>query len=219
MHHRRAKVFCKMGRFKDAISDLSVALSSQSKDLNLLFSRAICFKVDGQFAAAVTDFDFILSMDRSSTQAFYHRGKQPAMLCNCIRHSDVPLHHHTGICLLELGALEDARESFSDILRHHPLDQRALSYRAYLCAALGELERAQEDLSVALDVDGSDESCLRNRDAVRLRASSLADGSAAGIGAGLPLDALQKPRYEENILDAMEKSSYSYFSLGAQESI
>jgi tetratricopeptide (TPR) repeat protein len=77
--HRRAKVFCKMGRFKDAIGDLSVALSSQSKDLNLLFSRAICFKEDGQLAAAVADFDLILSMDRSSTQAFYHRGKR--LLC------------------------------------------------------------------------------------------------------------------------------------------
>jgi hypothetical protein len=115
--------------------------------------------------------------------------------------------------------LQDARESFSVVLRHHPLDQRALSYRAYLCAALGELERAVEDCDVALDVDGRDESCIHNRDAVKLHATGLADGSAGGAGAGVPLDVLQKPRYDENILDAMEKSSYSYFSLGAQESI
>ncbi len=118
------------------------------------------------------------------------------------------------MCLLELGALQDARESFADILRHHPLDQRALSYRAYIHAALGELDRALEDVGVALDVDGGDPACLHNRDALARHAA----GPHAGRGE-LAVTALRKPRYDENVIDAMEKSSYSYFSLGAQESI
>jgi hypothetical protein len=62
--------------------------------------------------------------------------------------------------------------------------------------------------------------CAHNREAIarHVAASSLAYG-VGGDGVSLLIAALLKPHYEENIIDAMEKSSYSYFSLGAQESI
>jgi tetratricopeptide (TPR) repeat protein len=141
--HSRAKIYAKLGQYPKAIADLTRILetSKPPKDINVLFSRGMCYKSINQFNLAIEDFSQVLSQDPNQVLVYNYRG----------------------YCYRKLEMNEEAIMDYSIAIKLSPDNIRAFNNRAFLFAKLNRFEEAINDYTRVIELDPNNSHAYHNR--------------------------------------------------------
>jgi Zn-dependent protease with chaperone function/predicted Zn-dependent protease len=164
----RARLYMRQGRFDKAVEDLNMAADRASKDPNIFFRRAICFKVLERYQEAVDDLHkahelVSASMLQSDEKFIYY-----ITLGQCLSKTrqfeeavdafDQALFVKTDslLALMERGRahfyLQNYEKSLADfnaVIKHWPSTAEAYLDRAEVHVILGNKQQAEEDRAEA----------------------------------------------------------------------
>jgi tetratricopeptide (TPR) repeat protein len=141
--HSRAKIYAKLGQYPKAIADLTriIETSKPPKDINVLFSRGMCYKSINQFNLAIEDFCQVLSQDPNQVLVYNYRG----------------------YCYRKLELNEEAIMDYSVAIKLSPNNIRAFNNRAFLFAKLNRFEEAINDYTKVTELDPNNSHAYHNR--------------------------------------------------------
>lgn len=122
------------GEFNQALPLLLAARDEDPQDVSYWFGLANAYVGVGKPRDAETCFTTCIALQPDAWPAYFHRG----------------------LCRLEMGQFQAAREDFDEVLRRKPEFPAAWVNRALAYQGEGKLEAARRDLDLALKVDGAE---------------------------------------------------------------
>lgn len=149
----RGRCYACLSMFKEAITDLSIAINLNKDLLDAYLNRGKCAYLIGDTGLAFMDFQKLIVLEP----------KNPSV------------HIYAGNLLMTTGSYEDATKAFTnaDNIQQSPL---ALYQRSRCHVALNNMAEACEDLNKVIEISSSDKVAIQDRDCLNaLQTCSLLD--------------------------------------------
>ncbi len=150
---RRARLWCRAGRWEQALEDYSQAIHHQEGEWVYWYCRGLVHSHLGHWKRATHDLARAALLNRRPWRIWYR----------------------LGIARAQLRQYKGALNDFARVLRRHPESRGALAMRAFLAARMRQWKRAQLDYAGA-DSLGDDRPWLRHQHA--LVCLQLRDGAS-----------------------------------------
>lgn len=147
----RGRCYACLSMFKEAITDLSIAINLNKDLLDSYLNRGKCAYLIGDTGLAFMDFQKLIVLEP----------KNPSV------------HIYAGNLLMTTGSYEDATKAFTnaDNIKKSPL---ALYQRSRCHVALNQMEEALDDLNKVIEISPNDKVALQDRECLNaLKTCSL----------------------------------------------
>jgi tetratricopeptide (TPR) repeat protein len=174
----RADELCKLGRYDDAVADLSQAIVQSRPDAGLYSRRGVALHYAKSYEAALADYDRVLEMNADHAKCFFNRGAALAALKEydqAIADYDEAVKRDANNPAIyaaragawkELNELDNALKDLSHALLLNPRQPDVFNSRGQIWMRLGELDKALADFNDAIRQDAKHHQALQNRGAV-----------------------------------------------------
>jgi tetratricopeptide (TPR) repeat protein len=188
-HLERGHLLRRLGRREDALADYEAAIRTSPPYPEPHHARADLLLELGDEDAALAGFSYVLELDPAFADARVARAslllerdeaqgaRQDVDAGLALRPENAELHALSAQIAQQQGRFDDAHAAYAEALRRDPTLAAAWSNRASLWYEQGEIERAIEDLTAAVELD-DDPDIRANLELVLARSRASAEISA-----------------------------------------
>lgn len=179
------------GNAEYGISTNAATAGSSTTASTIFYARAMNYKVQGAYPAAIADFSSALNLDTSLILAYTNRGFCYRK-CECYQQSiddyssailldssNVRAHNNRAYCLARISKFQEAIADYTTVIRLDPHNSHAYHNRGISLDKLGRFDQAIADFTKVLQIDSrSDEEQHVNRRELEEQMKAHAHGSS-----------------------------------------
>lgn len=161
----RAMCRQRTGQINGAIRDYSMLISIDPHHAEALYGRGILFYKNQQYGPASEDFERLLDIPASETQAVFYKNKaneKGISAVATIKTMEADIYNYLGLCAQQMKRYQEALDYYTAAIKRFPNQTDFHINRGLTFEATGQMSRAVEDFKNALKPEPDNEIAKHN---------------------------------------------------------